>query len=780
MKTNRRPALMMVIALIAGILSSYFILSCNNILFLKIMLITEFLYLIFFAFFRLKFTKKSVFIFLIIFSFILGSFSYAYQEYKYKSKFSSSHFSNSESNKVIAEVNFDIGDLESDKIYLKPYFINGQKVKYGKILVNSRKIKKLSDGSIIFLELKLRKPEAAMNPGAFDYFNFLKNKGVYLQGWNIKNLKLLKKNNSIKNMIISIKKRLLYNINSLFSQDHAAFIKSILLGEKEYLSYKQQNLLQSAGASHLLAISGLHMGIIILCFSFILFKIFPKKRTAFYLLSFFILNYIILVGAAVSIIRAALLALLFLFASEFNREGDFLNIISITLIINLILDPLSLFTVSLQLSYILVLALYYLTPVLSQFISPILAVSLSAQLASLAIIAYYFNEYAYIALITNLWLIPYITILLPLIFILVLLSILSLSFFQPLTFIIEIALEYLFKALEFMVLIQNKELVIASPKLIIIILYYLCLFSLPYIYQKRYILINAKNYYFWQKFMPVLLILIIISFFIVPNSELLEVNFIAVGQGDGMFIKFPNGKNMIIDTGPPGRDGRNIEYNIISFLNNQGISKIDYFMISHFDSDHVGGMSHLLKRKEVNNILIPPFIEKTEYHNELEKEITRSKTKVKFLSSGMSFKISDCKIDILNPEINNLKSDRNENSIVFLLTYKEKTFLFTGDLSKNGEERILKNYDIKEVDVLKAGHHGSKTSSGEILLDTIKPKIIVVSVGHNHFGHPSAEVIERYNKKSIKYLRTDKSGMVKFTTDGSKIILNTFRNEILN
>jgi len=592
MKIIRRPAFMMVIALAAGIFSSYFMISHDYIFILKIMIIVEFIYLVFYLFYDFNFSKRSIFILLIIFFIILGSVLYSYQEYKYQSEFSIINFTNSGPSRVLAEVCFDLGDLESNKIYLKPFSINDQELRYGKILVNSEEIKKLNDGDLISLELELAIPAAALNPGSFNYFEYLKNEGVYLQGWNIKKLTLIKKNNSIKNIIILIKKELLNNINSLFNKDNAAFIKSILLGEKEYLSYEQEILLRRAGASHLLAISGLHMGIIILCFSFVLFKVCSKKRNALYLLSFFSLNYIILVGASVSIIRASLLALLFLFSSEFNREGDFLNIISITLIINLILDPAALFTVSLQLSYILVLSLYYITPILSKLISSILAVSLSAQLASFAITVYYFNEYSYIALITNLWLIPYITILLPFIFILVLFSIFSSSFFQPLTFIIRIGINSLFAGLKLMTLIQKKPLVIAKPELVSIILYYLLLFSLPYVYQKRYIYIKAKLYQSWQKIIPLFLIIIIISFFINPVSNELEVDFIAVGQGDGIFIKFPNGENMLIDTGPPGSEGKNVEYSIISFLNNQGISSLDYLMISHFDADHAGGMPH--------------------------------------------------------------------------------------------------------------------------------------------------------------------------------------------
>jgi len=775
MKITRRPAFLIAISLAVGIITSYFMIKNKYFLSLKIILIIELIYFLFYLFFIFDNSKKSIYILLIILFFILGSFLSANLEYQYQHKLSINKFSNLSSAQIVAELVFDLGDLESDKLYLKPYLINGQKVRYGKILVHSQLLKAYNNGDLISLELDTALPPSPLNPGGFNYLQYLKNKKIFLQGWNLKNINLIQRKNQIKNILIQFKLSMLNNINNLFSKNNAAFIKSILLGEKEYLSYQQENLLRTVGASHILAISGLHMGIIILCFSSILFKIFSKRINALYLLSLFSLIYIILVGTSVSIVRAALLALLFLFSSEFNREGDFLNIISVTLIINLILDPSALFTVSLQLSYLLVLALFYITPLLSQLLTPVLAVSFSAQLASIAVTAYYFNEYAYLALITNLWLIPYITILLPFIFGLTILSLISYSFFEPLAFIVETGLNFLFKGLELMTVFQERPLVIAKPGLFLIVIYYLLLFSLPYLFQKRYIYIRARKYLIWQKIIPIILIIIIISFFINPSSNKLEVNFIAVGQGDGILINFPNGEVMLVDTGPPGNDGRSIEYNIISFLNNQGIKNIDYLMLSHFDADHAGGMPHLFKRKKVKRVLIPPFKKKTELHNTLEAEIKKKKISLNFLNSKMMFKIADCKIDILNPELNNLREDRNENSIVFLLTHQNNSFLFTGDLSKEGENKIIQKYKLADVDVLKAGHHGSKNSSGSEFLDQINPKIVIISVGRNNFGHPAAEVIAKYNEKSINYLRTDQRGMIKCISDGDNILINTFK-----
>lgn len=774
MKISKKPALYMVISLSSGILLSYLLMILNFYYLLKVVLLVQLILVLFYAIIKLKFNKRSIYILILILFFFIGSLNYAYQEYKYNSNLSIVNYRSENHIQIKGEVSKDLGDLESDSFYLKPHYLGKNKVKYGKILLNSKKLKNLKHGDLIVLDLILLIPEKSLNPGGFSYFKYLKNKGVYLQGWQPENILVIKSKKGFKNFIIVIKKRLLKTINSLFTKNNAAFIKAILLGERENLSYHQEDLLRKAGASHLLAISGLHMGIIILSFSFVLFKIFPDKKSALYILTFFTIIYVFMVGAAVSIIRASLLALLFLWASEFNCEGDFLNIISLTLLINLIIDPLALFTVSLQLSYILVISLFYITPLLNKFMPGVLAVSLAAQLAALALTAYYFNEYSYIALFTNLWVIPAISILLPFIFLIVLLSLINTNIFLTFAITIEFLLQHLFKGLEIMTLIQKKPLVIAKPPLLLIILYYLTLFLLPYLYQKRIIYLNAKKYFIWQKADLIIFLLIFILLFTNPESGLLEINFIAVGQGDGVFIKFPDGTNLLLDTGPPGSDGRNIEYNIISFLNNYGISKIDYLMLSHFDADHVGGIEHLFTRKEIGTVMLPPFKEKSRYHKVIEENINNN-LKLIYLKEGMNLMISNCKLIILNPPKNKIHDDRNENSIVFLLKHQQKNFLFTGDLSKEGEKRIINEHQLPEVDVLKAGHHGSNTSSSKELLNSIKPELVVISVGKNNFGHPAAEVLARLEARSIDYLRTDNSGAVKIISNGQKTAVKTFK-----
>jgi len=188
MKITRRPAFFMAISLTAGIISSNLFIKNQWFLSLKIIAVVEIIYFLFYLFFRLKKSKKSIYTSLMILFLILGTFLYANLEYEYQNKFSIKNFSDLNSAKILAELVFDLGDLESNKLFLKPYFINGRKVKHGRILVNSKLLKTYKDGDLINLELDTALPAVPLNPGAFDYLQYLKGKGVYLQGWNLRDV----------------------------------------------------------------------------------------------------------------------------------------------------------------------------------------------------------------------------------------------------------------------------------------------------------------------------------------------------------------------------------------------------------------------------------------------------------------------------------------------------------------------------------------------------------------------------------------------------------------
>jgi len=781
---ERRPFFFIALAAVFGILSAYMMISLELWLLLKIsILLLSFLnfsliyYLVKYS--QLKFKNKLI-ITAVIFSLLAFLSLYFYQEHKYFQSSLNNLNLKKESYNIQGYLHKDLGNLDGDYYYIDVKKINYINNNYGKITVKKDKFTAIKDGSQVSLNVKLSRPAKKMNPGGFSYKNYLKKQGVLMQGWNEENIIIIKENFSFKNILISFKLKLLRVIEKLFSQRLASFLKAVLLGERADLSYQTESLLKNTGASHLLALSGLHAGIIIMALNFILSRLFKSRKLTFFTLLFFSLFYVIIVGAPISIIRASLLTLLYLFSDQIYRKADFFNIISLTFLVNILINPYALFTVSLQLSYSIVISIYLLSDFLKNNYSDILAVSAAVQLASIPLTAFYFGEYAYIGLITNIWLIPVIAVLLPISFFIVLAGLLIpffAAFFVP---ALEICYQFLFRFLEIMRYIQGEMLVISKPSLLKIFLYYFFLFSLPFLYKKKRISINTNWWIFnikdLRRYVFLGFVVIFFLFFINFAPHYLEIDFLAVGQGDGIYINFPDGKNMLIDTGPGGEEGRQAEYSIISFLNSSGISEIDYLLLSHFDSDHTGSLYHLLERRRIKNIITALHDQSNSFQNKLIEKSAQEKIGLYFAGEGSKMEFANCKIEFLHPPIERVYRDENSYSLVFILKYGKYSFLFTGDINKEIEQRVLDKYSLQHITVLKAAHHGSSTSTGEVLIKETSPNLAVISVGRNNFGHPDQSVLSRLKEYNVNYLRTDISGTVTIKTDGVNISVEKFIN----
>ena len=233
-------------------------------------------------------------------------------------------------------------------------------------------------------------------------------------------------------------------------------------------------------------------------------------------------------------------------------------------------------------------------------------------------------------------------------------------------------------------------------------------------------------------------------------------------NGDSTLIVSPKGKTIIVDGGEP-------EQNIlIPYLLARKIKTIDYLIISHFDSDHVGGLLEVMQELKVRKVVIS-MQNGTNENYDLFKQIVNNKNiKVIFVEKNDTIKIEkDLYFDILWPSIQNkiLESELNNNSLVCKMHYKNFTVLFTGDIEEIAEKEILQKYknnkEILSSTILKVAHHGSKTSSTQELLNAVKPKIALIGVGKNNkFGHPNDEVIERLNHIRTKIYRTDQMGEI--------------------
>ena len=243
-------------------------------------------------------------------------------------------------------------------------------------------------------------------------------------------------------------------------------------------------------------------------------------------------------------------------------------------------------------------------------------------------------------------------------------------------------------------------------------------------------------------------------------------------NGDCTVIKTPTGKNIIIDTGEQ-------DNTISKYLLDRGIMKVDYMIISHFDSDHCGKVTEIIEKIKVKNIIISKQIEPSEELNNIMKIINKNKINIILVKAGDKLQIDkDVYFQVLWPNENEMIKENglNNNSIVTKLNYKNFSILFTGDIEKMAEKKIVREYDEElKSTILKVAHHGSRTSSTEEILEKINCKIAIIGVGKdNKFDHPNSEVIERLKTYGSIIYRTDLHGEITIKVDKTgKIKINT-------
>ncbi|CAG7839407.1 hypothetical protein CLOHAE12215_00817 [Clostridium haemolyticum] len=248
----------------------------------------------------------------------------------------------------------------------------------------------------------------------------------------------------------------------------------------------------------------------------------------------------------------------------------------------------------------------------------------------------------------------------------------------------------------------------------------------------------------------------------------LKVHFIDVGQADSILITEGN-HNMLIDAG--NNDDGDM---VVSYLKKAGVKKLDYIVGTHPHEDHIGGLDNVINTFNINKIYMPKKVSTTKTYKDVIKAIKNKNMKITSPKSGESFKLGKATCSIVAPKQNEDYQSANNYSIVIKLTYGSKSFLFTGDAEGISEAEILKGgYDIK-ADVLKVGHHGSRTSTSEAFLNKINPDVAVISCGRaNDYGHPHKATMEKLKEKHIKVYRTDESSTVIVTSDGKNIGFNT-------
>ncbi len=639
----------------------------------------------------------------------------------------------------------------------------------------------LKIGNKVKLTGTLRKGRNQRNPGEFDYYKYLQSKNIagllYIK--ETMNAKITQPSVSYyKNIVFTARKWIANKIGMLHNKRTSALLKGLLLADRSEIDYRTKESFINSGVIHVLAVSGLHVGFIVIIFMFLFSRMPIYPRTLLTILG--LIAFLLLTGSTASVFRATIMVVVMLLIYLSNRTYNSVNALAIAALILLLLDPTQLFNPGFQLSFSAVLSILLVYPILSRKITTqkkwlryilfFSAVSFSAQLGTLPFTLIYFQKLSIISLAANLIVIPIIGIIVGLGVLTIAVSSITTTFALFFASANMLTTDILLAVVDFAGNQQFSYLVIPNFSIIDGITFYIFFVVLIYSVEK------FSNIYVFI----LLFILVVFNLFLflpLDDKQLLpdgkfSIVMIDIGQGDGILLKFPNGKTALVDAGNASPSFDNGERVIAPLLRRLSIKQIDYGFISHVDSDHYKGFLSLIKNGWIKKIYKPQIDTTQEKDVRLEKIIKDNNVKLNYYSkSKMMFGNLTLYIlnDTTNSEYNSF--DSNNKSGILKIVHGNNSFLFVGDAEKEAEALLVRFYGkFLDSDVLKIGHHGSRSSSSEIFISAVTPNIGLISAGmNNSFGHPVKTIMDRYRKRNVKLYRTDIEGAVILQSDGVKI-----------
>ena len=585
-------------------------------------------------------------------------------------------------------------------------------------------------GSKIKLTGKIKEVKNNTVPNNFNYKKYLYNKKIFYT-FTIEDFSY-KESHNIFYIIKNKLSKSLENDSKVYE-----YLNLFILGNKVYLDSEMYDLYLSNGVVHLFAISGMHISLITL----VLDKVLRLRKKRIFITSFLWL-YAFLVSFSISILRSVLFYTLKYLLDILDIKISNKKILFLDAFILLLLNPFNILDVGFLYSFSCLISIFYFCKSTNHYLKDLLNVSLVTTIFTLPITASINYEINLFSIINNLIFIPLVTfIIYPLSIITYILPIIS-NIYGVLINIME-SLNSFFANI--------KLFTFVIPKLPIVIwfIYYLVIIKLSSIKK-------------WYIFLSIFLVIIMIGLKIDRNSY---VYFIDVSQGDSSLIKTKD-KVILIDSGGLVNSNYHVSSKTVKLLKSLGIKKIDYYIISHGDYDHMGDSVYLINHFKVNEVVF----NKDDY-NDLENYLIDNlkRNKIKYTNDLTDIFISNGYLKIYGSSD---YDNENDNSNIVYLNLFNKSFLFMGDSGINRESIFVMNNKIGNIDVLKVGHHGSKTSSDKNFIDEIKPKYSIISVGaNNRYGHPNKEVLD--NLDNSKIYRTDQDGSIMFKIKNNKLKIET-------
>ena len=595
-------------------------------------------------------------------------------------------------------------------------------------------------------EINLSQATAQRNFQGFNYQSYLASQGIYRIA-QIERLDQVVPQKSLSPLAFfhQMRRRALVHIQTHFPSPMRHYMTGLLFGYLDKEFDEQSQLYTSLGIIHLFALSGMQVGFFLGWFRYGLLRLGLPKDYLFIVLLPFSLCYGLMTGWTASVLRSLVQSLL----AEFGIKK--LDNMGITLLLLFLLLPHFLLTVGgvLSCSYAFLLCLFDFEDLSS--LKKSIYTSLVLSLGILPFLTYYYGTFQPVSLIlTAIFSIVFDSFLLPVLTV----------FFALSGLVIFSQINPLFEWMEsFLTWIQSwigQPLILGKPSLF--------QFGLM-------IAVLVMLFDFWKKPQFRICLLMIFSLLMVWVKHPLtnEVTMVDVGQGDSIFLRSMRGDTILIDVGGKVTFGSkekwqeasqtsNAEKTLIPYLQARGVSQIDHLVLTHTDTDHIGDLEEVAKRFKIKEVCVsqgaltkPSFV----------KRLRTLKRPVRTLKAGDKLPMMGSKLQVLYP--NKVGDGGNNDSIVLYGKLLGSSFLFTGDLEKEGEEELIASYPNLKASILKAGHHGSKGSSSEAFLDQLQPSLALVSAGENNrYKHPNDETLKRFKKRHIKVLRTDQNGAIRF------------------
>lgn len=648
-------------------------------------------------------------------------------------------------NEFIGEI-LDV-KIKNEKITIK--LNTDEKILINYYIKKNENYSNLKIGSIIKVEGKLDYPKKNTNFNLFNYKNYLLSEKIYfvLTANKITYIK------DTDNIFFKAKNLLINYINNFKTKD---YLYTFILGNTSLLEQDTKESFQNNGISHLFAVSGMHITLISTLLMYLLKKITKNHDISYIITIFILLFYTFITNFSSSILRAFLLFLLIYINKKFKFNLKTIEIIMLILLILLMYNPFYIYSIGFKFTFIISIILILFSKKINNFknyFSKLLMTSLISFFVSLPIVINNFFEINLISPLLNLIFVPFISIIIfPFSLISLIFPFLDNTFYIIVKFMENISI-YINNTL-------SINIIIGKMNLIMIVIYYLLtLICLNKVLVKKYIYV-----------LPIITLILIYSNINYFNKNLI-VTMLDVGQGDSLMIAFPNNKgNILIDTGGIVNFTKtNYEIStstIIPYLKSIGIKKINYLVLTHGDFDHMGEAVNL-----VNGFKVEQVVFNCGEFNDLEKELIKvlNQKKIKYYSCVKELNIDNNKLYFLQTK---KYDNENDNSNVIYTELNGYKFMFMGDAGVDKEKDILDKYNLSNVDVLKVGHHGSKTSSSKEFIDEINPKYGIISVGkNNRYGHPNKEILN--NLENSKIYRTDQDGSIMFKIKNDKLEIET-------